>query len=385
VEIGSVAALAGTDLVRARRLVDQLSDANLVTYASADRVTTHDLLRTFARNQVLPCMTEDDRRAATVRLLDHNLLLAAASDAFLDPHRYRTPLPVPDTLGAARRFPDHAAALNWLHGEWPSLVKLCRLAAESGLHEHCWQLAAMLRQYFFLTKQWEHWISTQLDAVSAARASGDRQKLAIAVSNLGTAHFDRGDLPVAVGYFQEALGLFRDAEDEHGITTATSHLAWTALYFGDPENALHDLRSVLVSYRRASNTRNAAIALRGIALAETELARYADAVRHAEMARAEFEALDLRLDVAMAVTCTAWAHYHAGNHAEALLRYEEAATLAEKCGSRYETARALTGRGNVHAATGHRAEAAERWAEADEMCGTLDPVVVGEARVRAAI
>lgn len=385
VEIRSIAALASVGLAQARNLVDHLGDVHLVAHSAADRVTLHDLVREFARDQVLSGIADDEQDAAVRRLLDHSLLLTESSDEFLAPHRYRMPLTPTHLPEVSEKFTDRESALAWIDLEWTNLVGLCHLAAARGLHSHCWQLAFLMRDFFFLTKLWDPWIDTHLVAAASARAAGDRRALAMTLNNLGIAHVDRGGLAISVGYYEEALELFRELGDEHGVTNAVSNLAWAALYLGDHESALRDLGEALESYRRLNSVRNAAIALRGIALVETELGRYSDALEHAEQSREEFLALDLHLDVVMSVNCTAWTHFQAGNHSAAVAHYEKAIALGEQCGSSYEVARALIGLGNVHAASGRRAEAAKLWARADDLHDPLDPVMVGEARIRSSL
>ncbi|MCS7479233.1 tetratricopeptide repeat protein [Umezawaea endophytica] len=382
VEIRTTAALADAGLAHTRNLVDHLGDAHLVAHDTPDHLAVHDLVREFARDRVLPGITADEQAAAVLRMLDHNLLLAESSDEFLAPHRFRPPFTPNDLPEVSEKFTDRESALTWIDVEWPNLVGLCHLAAARGLHRLCWQLAYILRDFFFLAKLWDPWIDTHLVAASSARAVGDSKALAMTLDNLGMAHVDRGDLEVAVGYFEEALELFRELEDEHGITDALSNLAWAALYLDDHQTALRGLREVMESYRGRGRTRSAAIALRGVALVETELGRYSEAVAHAEQARGEFEGLALHLDVVMSVNCAGWAHFQAGDHGAAVGCYGEAVELGERCGSRYEVARALTGLGNVREAAGRHGEAVELWAKADGVHGGLNPVMIGEARVR---
>ncbi|HEX6340541.1 ATP-binding protein [Umezawaea sp.] len=385
VEIRTTAALAGEGLAHTRSLVDHLGDAHLVVHDTADRLTVHDLVREFARDRVLPDIPAHEQAAAVRRMLDHNLLLAESSDEFLAPNRYLPPVAPDELPEVSEKFTDHESALTWIDQEWPNLVGLCHLAAARGLHHACWQLAYILRDFFFLAKLWDPWIDTHLVAAASARAAGDTRALAMTLDNLGVAHVDRGELDVAVGYFEEALELFRELDDEHGTTDALSNLAWAALYLDDHQTALRGLREVMESYRRRGQPRSAAIALRGVALVEAELARYDDAVAHAGQARCEFEALALHLDVVMSVNCEAWAHFQAGDHGAAVARYEEAVELGERCGSRYETARALIGLGNVHRAAGRDAEAEALWARADGVHDSVNPVMIGEARVRESL
>ncbi|MFD4337936.1 NB-ARC domain-containing protein [Streptomyces anulatus] len=384
IDLHDVAVLADVAPLRAATLVDSLADAHLVTHESARRVSMHGLVRQFARVELLAHLTVEEQHAALRRLLEHGLRLAVAADKLLTPQRFRPPVILDDFPEGAWAFSDRAAGVLWLESEWRSLVALCETAAELGLHSLCWQLAFTLRDFFFLTKRWGPWIQTHKKAVESARTAGARTWLAISLSNLGVAHSDRGDLTMAVGYFQQALVLYQELGDDDGVVNSVSNLAWAELYLGEYENCMDGLRTALKYYRRMENRRNAAITLRGIALLEAEIRLCPSAVEHAQQARAEFHALGLELDTVMSVNCAAWAHFQSGDHRAATAGYEEALALAESCASSYEGARALTGLGNISWACGRHEAATELWRRADALYGGLEPVMLGEARVRLA-
>ncbi|MFE6980393.1 tetratricopeptide repeat protein [Streptomyces griseus] len=384
IDLHDVAVLAGIDPLHAATLVDSLADAHLVTHESSRRVSMHGLVRQFARVVLLAHLTVEEQHAALRRLLEHGLRLAVAADKLLTPQRFRPPVILDDFPEGAWAFNDRAAGVLWLESEWRSLVALCATAAELDLHSLCWQLAFALRDFFFLTKRWGPWIETHARAVESARAAGSRTWLAISLSNLGVAHSDRGDLTMAVGYFQQALVLYQELGDDDGVVNSVSNLAWAELYLGEYENSMDGLRTALKYYRRMENRRNAAITLRGIALLEAELQLFPSAVEHAQQARAEFHALGLELDAVMSVNCAAWAHFRSGDHRAATAGYKEALALAESCASSYEGARALTGLGNISWARGRHETATKFWRRADALYGGLEPVMLGEARVRLA-
>ncbi|SFR05857.1 Tetratricopeptide repeat-containing protein [Lentzea waywayandensis] len=385
VEVRSAAALADLGLVETQRLLDDLGDVHLVSPLGTNHVTVHDLVRAFAGDRLLPGIGPAEQAAALRRLLDHSLVLTESSDEFLAPHRHRLALSVGTLPEVSVKFTERATATAWIDAEWPNLVALCRTAAARGLHDQCWQLAFLLRDFFFLTKLWDVWIDLHLLAADAARVAGDGKALAITLNNLGMAHADRGELAVAIGYYEEALEQFRELEDPRGVTDALSNIAWAALYQGDPGRTMRDLSEARASYLRMNSPRNAAIAFRGMALAEVELGSCDDAVRHAEESEAEFAALGLELDVVMSANCTAWAHFRAGRLDDAAEQYARAVELARNCGSQYEMARATTGLGNVDAAKGHLGAAATHWAAADQLHGGLNDVMVGETRARKAL
>jgi tetratricopeptide (TPR) repeat protein len=376
-ETGAVAALAGLGPGEADRLVDRLHDAHLVVRDERGYVEFHDLMRTFAAKHALPQVDPDDREVAVRRLVEHLVALTVAADELTEPYRFRpaTGLPVPSDVP----FSDADSAFTWLGAQWPTLADVVDLAARHRLHDRCWQLAFVLRAFFFREKLFEPWIRTHERALEAARAAGDPSATGMILNNLGMAHLESGHVDAAVRFHQQAQEQFALAGDDRGTTDALSSLAWARLYRGEAEPALADLTTVLGVYRRTGRTRNVVIALRGIALATVALDRFPEALT---AAREAAELAQLPVDRAMSANCEAWVHFRAGQWDDAERAYQRAAEVADDAGSEYERARALTGLGNTAAERGDRPAAARWWAEAAAYRVTLNPAVLGEAEYR---
>lgn len=379
IELPAAAALGGHEPAEAERLLAGLDYAHLITQLPDDRIRLHDLLRGFAIEHVLPRIPQDQQKNAKRNLIDYALRRTFLADELIAPHRYRPALPPSEVT--AEPFTDRAAALAWLDREWPTLVTLGARATAQILLDRCWLFPYLLHDYFFLTKLWEPWIESLEIAAAATRRSGENRALALMLNNLGVAQADRGELAKSQRHYREALSLFRALGDGHG-TTARSNLAWVDFYLGEHLAAVKGMTVALAAYQRAGADRNAAITLRGIALAETALGRFDDALAHAEQARGEFVALNLDLDVVMTLNCLAWVHFRAGHAAEAADLYQRAVEAGERYGSRYEVSRAQTGLGNVAAIRGDFDLADRHWSQADRFDGVLNPLMVGEARTR---
>lgn len=380
-----LAALVGVSVAQVRMGIHRLAHAHLVSYDAEDRIAVHDLLREFARDRCLPEIAETERHDALLRLTEHDLTIAESCGRLIEPLRHRVSPFSRDLSGRPEVFSDRVDAIVWMETEWPVLVELCRVAAVLGRGERCWQLASVLRDYFFLVKLWEPWIDTHRLAIDTAREGGNAAVLAAACNSLGIAYSDRGDPAAAAECFEEALSLYDALGDEHGLVNATANLAWTLLYLGRYQSALDELRLVLETYRRLGNRRAAAISLRAVALAETELNLHDQAVEHAIEALAECEAMGLPLDVVMSLNCIAWGFFQSGDLAAAELHYRRAAAGADHCGSRFEAARAMTGCGNVAAVCGDSKGAGALWTRADDFHLPLEPTMNGEARVRSTL
>ncbi|VVJ22592.1 Uncharacterised protein [Amycolatopsis camponoti] len=376
-EIAAVEALAGLGPGEADRLVDRLHDAHLVVRDERGYVELHDLMRMFAATHALPDVEPGDREVAMSRLVDHALMTTLAADELAEPYRYRPATGLPAPAGVP--FTDADGALTWLAAQWPALAEIVESAFRHGLHDRCWQLAFVLRAFFFREKLFEPWIRTHERALEAARAAGDLSATGMILNNLGMAHIESGRVDEAVRFHQQAQECFAQARDDRGAIDALSSLAWARLYRGEAEATLADLTTVLDVYRRTGRTRNEVIALRGIALASAALDRFPEAL---SSAREAVELAQLPVDRAMSVNGEAWVRFRAGQWDDAERGYRRAAELADDAGNEYEHARALTGLGNTAAGRGDRPAAARWWAEAAAYRVTLDPTVLGEAAYR---
>ncbi|HEX3782254.1 MAG TPA: tetratricopeptide repeat protein [Pseudonocardiaceae bacterium] len=381
----SAAALGDLELVAASGLLDRLQEAYLLGQQAGGRYEFHDLLRIFARAMAEQDLPAPQRRAALDRLVEYGLRGAESADILLTPHRFRPPIDHGQPPRAPRTFTDATAAMNWIQAEWRTLVALCAACADNGEYARCWQLAFLLRGYFFLAKLWDPWIETHQLALRAARAAGDLWAQGVTLNNLGVAHIDRGEIDTACAYYQQALAIFDELDDEPGRVNALANLGWAHHYRAEHDLARHDLRAALAAYRRAGNDRNAAITLRGLSLAETELGEYTDAEDNITEALRVFDRLGLDLDAVMAYNCLGWTHFRAGRHSEAAKAYRQAVTRGERAGSQYEIARAETGLGNVAAAQDRRAEAERYWERALQRYPDLNATVMGEARTHHTI
>ncbi|MEU4247746.1 tetratricopeptide repeat protein [Amycolatopsis sp. NPDC026612] len=378
-ETGAVEALAGLGPGEADRLVDRLHDANLVVRDERGYVELHDLMRTFAAKHALPRVEPEDSDAAVRRLVEHLVAMTVAADELVEPYRFRpdTGLPAPSAVP----FSDADSALAWLGVQWPTLADIVDSAARHQLHDRCWQLAFVLRAFFFREKLFEPWIRTHERALEAARTAGNPSATGMILNNLGMAYIESGRPDAAVRFHQQAQEQFALARDDRGAIDALSSLAWARLYRGEADSALADLTTVLGGYRRTGRIRNVAIALRGIALALVTLGRFPEALA---AARESAELAQLPVERAMSANCEAWVRFRAGEWDEAERCYHRAAEVADDAGSEYERARALTGLGNTAAERHDRPAAARWWAEAAAYRVSLDPAVLGEAEYRTA-
>ena len=338
----------------------RLARAHLVIELDDGRYTAHDLLRAYAY-EVAREAGEPSPVDAARRLFDHYLRSAEHADRILTPHRTRIELVADPDAGVD--FPDAAAALRWLRTEEPNLVALSGLD-DPELDTHRWQLAYVLRTYFYLTKQLDGWIETHRNALRAAQRSGDNRAEALTRNNLGMAMTAGDRLDEAMDLFRAARELFEGLGEQLGVSNSLANIATVLRRRNEPEKALTYQREALAYYRGAGPLSHIGITLRGMAGAHLELGQAADAVRCAQEAVDIATWLSYELDIAQANNVLGMAYRLLGDFTLAEIFHRQALEMGRHCGSRFETARALRELGTVALAVPRPDEAGQYWREA---------------------
>ncbi|GIE93131.1 BTAD domain-containing putative transcriptional regulator [Paractinoplanes rishiriensis] len=242
----AAAAVLDTDPATAERQVGELLDANLLEQAGPDRFRFHDLIRLFAHQQAVADEPATVRTAAVRRLLEWYQDRAAAGVEALGPTVVRLPQRRP--LPAAPVTADDAK--RWLALEMPNLVAAVEHAAEHGPGELAWELADLLRGYFFNQRTAPPWLATAEAGLAAAQAAGNAMAEAAMHQTLAQALWSIGDLREARTHYR--LGLQRAEQSGWlpGVGYQLHNLGLVEVALGETAAARdHYLRSLEVCER----------------------------------------------------------------------------------------------------------------------------------------
>ncbi|HXF03610.1 MAG TPA: NB-ARC domain-containing protein, partial [Arthrobacter sp.] len=136
----AAASLAAVPVSQARKTLDTLARAHLITEGPKGRYAFHDLLRAYAAEQAHTAGAAIDRDTAIGRVLDHYLQTAYHAALLLGPERDRITVPPPLPGVTPERFTTATEAMAWLEAEHKVLLASVRLAAETRFDSHAWQL-----------------------------------------------------------------------------------------------------------------------------------------------------------------------------------------------------------------------------------------------------
>jgi tetratricopeptide (TPR) repeat protein/DNA-binding SARP family transcriptional activator len=373
-DLGSAAAAAlGHCSVRtARALLEELHAVSLVEEDVAERYRMLDPIKEFGA--ALP-PEEPETGQAMDRLLDFYLVTTAAAMRAAFPFdRDRQPV-VTRTSDVALRFPDEAAATDWLSVERWNLSALIRYAVDHGRTEHVWQLAVLLWRWHHVRDHVVDWT----ESLEHARAvldvpGGDRSGLALVLHRLSGARWRVGRSDEALELAARALAIWRNLADPGGEAAALTSIALVNLRSGNHDSAIAHFEAALDYYRRADDTRGRAHALSNLGhLYDTRGDRQL-AERSLTEAVESFTELGHIVGLAHTLENRGCVRQLTGDLDGAVEDHERARELAIRMGDVALEARAVNSVGRAHRRAGRLVDAVEMHDRARELAKQVSDV-----------
>jgi DNA-binding SARP family transcriptional activator/tetratricopeptide (TPR) repeat protein len=372
--VAAAASLAGLPWPAARALLAELTRASLVREQAPGRYTFHDLLAVYAAELCRDTDPEEERQAATGRLLDHYTHTAHTADRLMNPARDPLPLPLAGpAVGTSPEQPaDDGAALGWLTVELPVLLAAVRLTAEAGLDQHTWQLAWALDTFLHWRGHWHDRARVWQAAVGAA----DRLANPIAAAH---AHRDLARADNRLGRYDEAhtqLGLALDLFAEAGDPVGQAHTHRTLASLSERQDqrdrALHHDQQALALFRAAGHRQGQADALNSVGWDYSLLGDHAQALAYCQQALTLHRQIGDRWGEATTWDSIGYAHHHLADYREAIDCYQHALVLVRDLGDRFFEADTLGRLGDTHHAARSPTPARAAWQQALAILTDLD-------------
>jgi DNA-binding SARP family transcriptional activator/tetratricopeptide (TPR) repeat protein len=351
VHVEAVAALIGTDVGEARRLLGVLVRASLIHVGRRGRYGMHDLLRAYAAELATGHDAAPDRKAALTHLFDHYLAGSVAAMNALYPE---------DSAAAG----DPVVARNWIEAERPNLAAACTYGAAHGWYRHAVDLAGTLFRYLDAGGPVAEAVTVTASAVSAARALGDRDAQARALSDLGRLHRRQGRLHEAAETYRQALILYADLGERAAEAVALRNLGSVHWRLGDYRQAADHYRRAWTHYRRLDDAAGQADALVRLGLVDARLGNETEATERLRSALELSAQLGDRFSEAYALSLLARLSRRPADLERAGVQLEQSLAAVRLAGDRTAEAYALTDLAAVYAGGGRLAEAADHLRDA---------------------
>ncbi|MDI6103060.1 BTAD domain-containing putative transcriptional regulator [Actinoplanes sp. NEAU-A12] len=342
--VDAVAALTGAGSGEARRLLGVLGRASLVQAGPGGRYGMHDLLRAYAAELAIGHDSEADREAAVTRLFDHYLAGATAAMTTL----YPDGAPPAGHVDAARA---------WIEAERPNLAAVCLHGAAHGRHRHTIALAETLFRYLDAGGPVAEAATVTASAVSAARAVGDREAQARALSNLGRLHRRQGRLHEAAETYHQALILYADLGEPAAEALVLRNLGSVDWRLGDYRQAADHYRRAWMLYRHLGDDAGQADALVRLGLIDARLGDHEQAAQRFGSALELYATLGDRFSEAYVLSLLARLPHRPAPLDRAAAHLEQSLATVQRTGDRTAEAYVLTDLAAVHARQGRLREA----------------------------
>jgi DNA-binding SARP family transcriptional activator/tetratricopeptide (TPR) repeat protein len=383
IALSAACALLGQEEQPVADALEVLVDAHLLDSPEPDVYRLHDLLRVYAADRARAQESEQDRQEAVGRLLTWYLHTTEAAARIISPQHSRVPLdPLPGPVRPLE-LSSLESSLTWCERERAGLSAATRLAAESGLHEAAWKLAAAAMSFFYRSSHWADWVATHQAGLASARRVGDKQGEAWMLNNLGMAYGVQR-MAESVTCFEQALVLCREIGDSRGEARAANNVANAYFELRRFDQALAMAERALVVQQRAGRRYGEGIALGIIGGACRELGRHTEAISHLQEALNISREFDDRRFEAASLSDLGDAYLGVNRIAEAVGSYQESLAIRRRIADRRGQATTLRRLAMARQRSGDAQKAAELLTEALHLCEELGDLAEA-SEVRASL
>jgi DNA-binding SARP family transcriptional activator/Tfp pilus assembly protein PilF len=349
----AAASLAASTPAQVQPLLTELTRINLIAEHASRRYTLHDLLRTYAIHLAHTTDPDQQRDAATQRILGHYLHSAFAADRLLDKGRDPIVLTPPPAGVTPERPTDHRHALDWFTAEHPALLATVDLAAAAGMDAHAWQLAWTLWTFLDWQGHWHDHAAVGRTAVAAAARLTDPDAQGLAHRQLARAYTRLGRFDDAHVLFSRALDLYAAVGDQAGQANTHNNIAILWERRGEPARGLEHARQAFDLFRDAGHLIGQAKALNNTGWFQALLGDYQEALASCQEALTLHRGLGNQYGQAGTLDSLGFVHHQLGHYTEALACYRGALSLHRELGDRYYEADSLARLGDTHGASGN--------------------------------
>ena len=362
------AALTGLSYGRARRSVDELAAAHLITEIASGRYRFHELVRLFARECADDEESAEQRQAAVERIIEWYLSVADAANRTLDPARDRVKPAFRHAVAEPPFDSTHGAVLAFLDGEHGNLSPLVEYAARHGHDEIAWQLTYLLAGYFESRGHWADRVAVGRWGLGAARQLDDPVIEGLMLSGLGVSCIAARRHDDALVHLREALEIMRSTGDLRGEGHVHNNMAAAYAELRRYDDAVESFGHALAVHTANGHRHGQTLTLNNLGYLYGQIDRPELSLQHLERGLVlAAEDGDPRLEAAITHSI-GQTQRRVGDHRAALDRFGHALALRRQIGDRRNEVRTLTERGLTWLLAGDADAALDDFGEALRLC-----------------
>ncbi|GAA0908238.1 hypothetical protein GCM10009558_011430 [Virgisporangium aurantiacum] len=358
----AAASLAGRPVADVRQLLGELTGVNLVDEHRCGRFSLHDLVRTYAAEQMQAAGSEEDRQTAMTRLLSHYLHTADRASHLR--YSYRSPISLPDRPPGVvvEALSDRQHAEDWFAAESAAMVSLVRWAAQPLFESYAWRLAWTLWDYVSdKPGHWRGWVAVQRVVLAAGATSTDPVALAHMHRGLGLAACQSGELDEADRHLRVAIDHYAAAGDHRGQANTHRNLARVLAWQEQPHAALENAVQAVRLADSCGDRHTQAAALNQAGWYHAHIGNYRQALIACRRALGLHRRTGNRDGQAAAWDSLGFIYHGLSDYGQAISCYQTAIALLEELADDYEHAATLDRLGDTYHAAGRLHDARDAW------------------------
>ncbi|HEU5160758.1 MAG TPA: tetratricopeptide repeat protein [Streptosporangiaceae bacterium] len=359
----AAAALIGTEVSNAERMLDDLHERHLINEPDRGRFSFHDLLHDYALRLAVSETSDGDRSDAIRRILDFYICGADRADRLLYPRRRRIDITNSHSTPYLPDIETKPLAQRWFTTEFDNLLRAADYAGRHGWSTHVAHFGQVLAGHLESRGYWAEAATLHARAVTAWYKIDDKDGTARALADLSLVRFRSGQYDEAFAHAEDALTIYRSVADRAGQAEILDHIGvirWHQSRFVD---ALANCRAALRIWRSLKDQCGIAKGLDHSAIYLEYIGRYREAGSNRQ------RALDIYAKVGdlhgrqMALNNMGDLRLRVGDVEAASDYYEQAAAVTAEMG-RQHRAIWLGNMGNIYQHTGRYDDALDSYRKA---------------------
>jgi tetratricopeptide (TPR) repeat protein len=375
----AVAALIGDGVAAARRQLERLVDANLISLIGQDRYKMHDLLRDYA----LELAEQEDlfaSRASAVRRLSQWVLHAVRSAQALILPNFNAVSNDNGSGIAPPTFESSDSAIEWFERERLGLLAIVKLTVDYEQLDIAWRIAATIYPLLEIRHYWSDWIDISHTGIEAARRVGDDTGQARNFLSLGDALWLSGEFDQALDAYQAGTEHSRRAGDSWSEAFCQRQIGMVYNATNRVEQAAHAFVNAIPLFRAMGDKRGEAMSLIGLGAGRWLVADYSGATHYCQSALELLASTNDAWTVAWAKCALARAQTSLGQLSVAIANYDDARETFARFGNSRNEARSMVGLGEAMLKAGQREQAFVWFRRADTLLKPLKDVAAREVK-----
>jgi CHAT domain-containing protein/tetratricopeptide (TPR) repeat protein len=200
-------------------------------------------------------------------------------------------------------------------------------------------------------------------AMQAARASGNKSAIAVALNGFGIVRFYDSDITAALEFYEQSRNLCEEIDDQENLSNALNNIALVYTTRGDYRRAIGLYEKTIKLYEALGARKRAARSLVNLANAYSSLNDHPNTIKSLQRSLAISEALDDKLIMAMALNNTGVVYYTQGDFDLSLHYFQKSLAMRQEVGVRAQMIPVMNSIADVYRKQGRYDQALKMYSE----------------------